>query len=215
MIVGSMMTKNPVYVSPDLSVNDARELMTKEKIGRLPVLDRNNRLVGIVTKKDLVRAGPSAATTLDMYEISYLLSKLKVEKVMERKVIPVEETEVVEEAARIMADNDIGCLPVMKGILMVGIITEKDLFRVFVDMFGARHPGVRITFSLSERPGELAKLTQAIADRGGNIVALVTGEGDDAAMRRCTCKIGGLNRADAEAVVKTVGAELEDIREGL
>ena len=82
MIVAGVMKKNPVFIRPDMSVNDAKALMTKEKIGKLPVLNKANRLVGILTKKDLVNAGPSAATTLDMYEISYLLSKLKVEKIM-------------------------------------------------------------------------------------------------------------------------------------
>ena len=105
MIIANVMTRNPIFASPDMSVNDARALMTREKIGKLPVLDKNNRLVGIVTKKDLVKAGPSAATTLDMYEISYLLTKLKVETVMEKNVITVQQTEVVEEAARIMADS--------------------------------------------------------------------------------------------------------------
>ena len=77
MIIASVMTRNPLYVRPEMTVTEVRELMTKEKVGKLPVLDKHDNLVGIVTKKDLVNAGPSAATTLDMYEISYLLSKLK------------------------------------------------------------------------------------------------------------------------------------------
>ena len=136
------MTKNPIFVHPDLSVNEARALMDKEKVGRLPVLDKSNKLVGIVTKKDLLKAGPSAATSLDMYEISYLLSKLKVKEIMEKKVITVDENELVEEAARIMADNDISCLPVIRtlgdGSLLVGIITGTDLLHVFMNAFGAR-----------------------------------------------------------------------------
>ena len=99
MIIASVMTRNPLYVRPEMTVTEVRELMTKEKVGKLPVLDKHDNLVGIVTKKDLVNAGPSAATTLDMYEISYLLSKLKVEKVMAKNVVTVKETEVVEEAA--------------------------------------------------------------------------------------------------------------------
>ena len=120
MIVASVMKRNPIFIRPDMSVNDAKALMMKEKVGKLPVLNKANRLVGILTKKDLVNAGPSAATTLDMYEISYLLSKLKVEKVMSTDVTTVQQSEVVEEAARIMADKDIGCLPVMKDDLLVG-----------------------------------------------------------------------------------------------
>ena len=85
MIVADVMTKNPVCIAPDMSVNDVKALMSKEGVSKFPVLDKNDNLVGIVTKKDLLKAGPSPATTLDMYEISYLLSKLKVDKIMERK----------------------------------------------------------------------------------------------------------------------------------
>jgi acetoin utilization protein AcuB len=213
------MTKNPIFIHPDMSVTEARSLMEREKIGHLPVLDKNNSLAGIVAKKDLLKAGPSPATSLDMYEISYLLSKLKVEKVMEKKVITVDENEVVEEAARIMADRGIGCLPVTRGsespgALLVGIITDTDLFHVFVNVFGARHPGVRITFNMNESPGQLARIAGAIAERGGNIVAFVSSEGDDLSRRRGTLKISGLSRADVETAVKTVpGAEIEDVRE--
>ncbi len=212
MIVANVMTRNPVFVSPEMSVNDARALMTREKITKLPVLDKNNRLVGIITKKDLVKAGPSAATTLDMYEISYLLSKLKVEKVMEKNVLTVQQTEVVEEAARIMADSAVGCLPVMKGDLLVGIITETDLFRAFINMFGARHDGVRATFQLEEKPGMLANLSRAIADKNGNIVALVTFEGDDMTKKRCTCKASGVDKQTMEEILGTTEAIIEDIR---
>lgn len=212
MIVANVMTRNPVFVSPDMSVNDVRALMTREKIGKLPVLDKNNRLVGIVTKKDLVKAGPSGATTLDMYEISYLLSKLKVEKVMEKNVLTVQQTEVVEEAARIMADSAVGCLPVLKGDLLVGIITETDLFRAFVDMFGARHSGVRATFQLEEKPGMLATLARNIADKNGNIVSLVTFDGEDLSKRRCTCKVSGIEKKEMEEIITSCGSKLEDIR---
>ena len=212
MIIAIVMTRNPIFVSPDMSVNDARALMTREKIGKLPVLDKNNRLVGIVTKKDLVKAGPSAATSLDMYEISYLLSKLKVETVMERNVLTVQQTEVVEEAARIMADSQVGCLPVMKGELLVGIITETDLFRTFVDMFGARHDGIRGTFQVEEKPGMIAQVSKAIADANGNIVSLVTFDGDDLSQRRCTVKVTGVERSTFEEILRNSTLEIEDIR---
>jgi len=212
MIVASVMTKNPVYVSPDMSVNDVKELMSKEKIGKLPVLDKNERLVGIITKKDLIKAGPSSGTTLDMYEISYLLAKLKVEKVMQKNVISVQETEVVEEAARIMADGEIGCLPVMKGSLLTGIITESDLFHAFVDMFGARHAGVRVSFCLDEKPGQLAKFTQKIAEAGGNLVSVVTGECCDVTKRQCTCKITGISMESVKKSLDEISAVIEDIR---
>lgn len=212
MIIANVMTKNPSFVRPDMSVTEVREIMSRENIGKLPVLDKHDRLVGIITKKDLVKAGPSAATTLDMYEISYLLSKLTVEKVMEKHVITVQENEVVEEAARIMADKGVGCLPVLKDDLLVGIITESDLFRVFVDMFGARHNGVRCVFSMDEKPGQLAKVATEIADLGGNIVSLVTCDGDDMSKRRCTCKICGITKDQLESIFTKLKITFEDIR---
>jgi acetoin utilization protein AcuB len=214
MIISDVMTKNPVSVHPDMSVTEVRALMDKEQIGHLPVLDKNNKLVGIITKKDMLKAGPSAATSLDMYEISYLLSKLKVDKIMVRTVHTVTENDVVEEAARIMADETIGCLPVMKGDLLVGIITKTDLFHVFVKAFGARRPGVRITLHVAEKPGQLEMLTHAIAAKGGNVVTLVSSDGDDPDHRRITLKIAGMSRSDIEESVHAIqDAELEDIRE--
>ena len=214
MLVSRVMTKNPIFIHPDMNINETRSLMDKEKIGHLPVLDKNNNLTGLVTRKDLVKAGPSAATSLDMYEISYLLSKMTIKEVMEKTVVTVEENEVVEEAARIMADQGLGCLPVMRGKLLVGIITDTDLFHVFVDAFGARHEGVRIACLMTEKPGQLAKLSQAIAEKGGNIVAFISSEGDDLSHRRFTMKIEGLNRGAMETILQTLpDVELEDIRE--
>ena len=213
MIISRVMTKNPVFVHPEMNVTDVRSLMDREKIGHIPVLDKNNDLAGLVTREDLIKAGPSAATSLDMYEISYLLSKMTVKDVMEKTVITVDENEVVEEAARIMADKGIGCLPVMRGKLLVGIITDTDLFHVFVNAFGARHGGVRITCVMPEKRGQLAKLSQAIAEQGGNIVSLVTSEGDDLSHRPITMRIEGISRSSVESVIQALpDVELEDIR---
>ena len=213
MIIGRVMTMNPVSVHPDMTINEVRSLMEKDKIGHLPVLNKNNELVGLMTRKDLIKAGPSAATSLDMYEISYLLSKITVKDVMEKKVIKTVEDEVVEEAARIMVDNDIGCLPVMREKLLVGIITDTDLFHVFLNAFGARQPGLRITLTMQDKPGQLAKLAHAVAEKEGNIVAFVATEGEDISGRRVTLKVSGINRKDIEAVVKSIdGTVVEDIR---
>jgi len=214
MIINRVMTKNPIFIHPDMPINDVRSLMDKEKIGHLPVLDKNSAIVGLVTKKDLIKSGPSSATSLDMYEISYLISKMCAKDVMVKSVITTDENEVVEEAARILADNDIGCLPVMRGKRLVGIITDTDLFHVFLKAFGVRHPGVRVTCNIQEKPGQLARLAHAIAERGGNIVALVTSEGDDNSRRMTTIKISGINLNEVESIVKSFDdIELEDIRE--
>ena len=214
MIVSKVMTKNPVFVYPEMNINEVRSLMDKEKVGHIPVLNKNNHLIGLITREDLAKAEPSSATTLDIYEISYLLSKMTVKQIMRKSVFTVEEDEVMEEAARIMTEKGIGCLPVMRGKLLVGIITDTDLFRVFVKCFGARHSGVRITCSIKEKPGQMAKLTQEIAGKGGNIVSFITFEGDDLSHRRVTMKTEGLTQAEVETIVKSLpDVELEDIRE--
>ena len=214
MIVSRIMTKNPVFTHPELSLTEARSLMDKEKIGHVPVLNKTNTLVGLITREDLLKAGPSLATSLDMYEISYLLSKLTVEKAMVKNVITVQENEVVEEAARIMADEDIGCLPVMNDSLLVGIITDTDIFHFFINAFGARHSGIRVTINFKEKPGQLAAFAGAVAAEGGNIVAFISSEGDDIIHRRATLKITGLGCAAVKAAVSALdGAEIEDIRE--
>jgi acetoin utilization protein AcuB len=214
MIVSNIMTKNPIFIHPELSMSETRSLMDREKVGHLPVLNKNNNLVGLITRVDLLKAGPSSATSLDMYEISYLLAKLTVEKVMIKDVITVQENEVVEEAARIMADKGIGCLPVMKGSLLTGIVTDTDVFHFFINAFGARHQGIRITVNFKEKPGQIAAFAGAVAEKGGNIVAFVTAEGDDVAHRRATLKITGVSRAIVEVAAQALdGAIIEDIRE--
>jgi len=214
MIVSKIMTRNPFFIHPELSLSDARSLMDQEQIGHLPVLSKTKELVGLITREELLKAGPSPATSLDMYEISYLLAKLTVEKVMVKKVVTVQENVVIEEAARIMADQGIGCLPVMHDTLLVGIVTDTDIFHFFVNAFGARHQGTRITINFKEKPGQLAVFAGAIAEKGGNIVAFVSSEGDDVAHRRGTLKITGISSADVEAAAGILdGAEVEDIRD--
>jgi acetoin utilization protein AcuB len=206
------MTRNPLYIHPEMSVPDARAYMKKEKVGRLPVLDKDNRLVGIVTERDLINASPSVATTLDMYEMSYLLSKLKVEKVMQKKVITIDENVVVEEAARIMVDNNISALPVMRGDALVGIVSDGDLYRLFIKLFGAREPGVRLTMFLSDKPGELLKVSQAIAERGGNIISLVICDGKDVTNKMCIVKVSNIDRDALLEGMKPFAIEIVDIR---
>ncbi|MDR2097227.1 MAG: CBS and ACT domain-containing protein [Spirochaetaceae bacterium] len=214
MIVSRVMTKNPVYTRPETRVSEARSLMNKEKISHLPVLDKDNNLVGIATKKDMLKAGPSPATTLDMYEISYLLSKMTVDMIMTKTVICTVENEVIEEAARMMSDNDISCLPVMRDKFLIGIVTVNDLFESFITAFGARHIGVRVSFVMQEKPGQIARLGGAIAEKGGNIVSFVTHEGDYLYERGGTMKITGLDLYVVKNIFEKAQAEILDIRQG-
>lgn len=212
MLVKNVMTKNPVTISPESSITEARALMNKKNIGKLPVIDKNNKLVGILTKNDMAKAAPSDATTLDMFEIGYILSKITVEKVMAKNVITVPDTEVVENAAKIMVDNGIGCVPVVSGDLVVGIITESDLFGLFTDMFGARDEGVRFILTLDDKPGQVAKLINEIAEADGNLVSLVTRELKENGKRRLTVKVQGISEAKLKEILSKLGLTADDIR---
>ncbi len=213
MNVGLCMTKNPVTIGPDMSVPDAQAIMRREKIHRIPVLDKSGKLIGIVTASDLIHASASPATSLDIYELHYLISKLKVETVMTKKVVTVTEDLPIEEAARIMADNNISGLPVLRGDVVVGIITESDLFKLFIELFGARHTGIRLTVLLPEKRGELAAVAGAISSLGGNIISLATFDGEDPTNSYCTMKVEGLNRKELVDAVSPLVDRVVDVRE--
>jgi acetoin utilization protein AcuB len=213
MLVKERMSKNPITIKPDMPVTEAQALMKREKIHHLPVLDKGEKLAGIVTEKDLLYASPSPATTLSVYEMTSLLAKLTVDKVMTRQVVTVAEDVPMEEAARIMADHDIGGLPVMRGKTVVGIITESDMFRVFIELFGARQKGVRLSLLITEQKGMLAKITKAISDAGGNIIALGTFLGEDPTNSLCTIKVDGVPKDALIQALKPLVQKFEDIRE--
>ncbi len=212
MFVSDVMTRNPLYIHPEMSVPDARAYLKKEKVGRLLVLDKSSNLVGIVTERDLINASPSVATTLDIYEMSYLLSKLKVESVMQKNVITVGENVVIEEAARIMVDNSVSALPVMSGDTLVGIVSDGDLFRLFIDLFGARKEGIRLTLLVEEKPGELHAITHAIAEKGGNVISFVLCSGRTVSNRICIFKVTEMKKDELLATVKPLALEIIDIR---
>ncbi|WP_322487426.1 CBS and ACT domain-containing protein [Chloroflexus sp.] len=212
MFVGERMSHPPITVTPETSIHDAMHLMRTEHIRRAPVVSHGH-LVGIVSLKDLVNASPSPATTLSVWELNYLLSKLTVDRVMTRDVYTVSVDTPIEEAARIMADRRVGGLPVMRGNELVGIITETDLFKIFLELMGARNPGIRVTVSMTDEPGSLAKLTAAIANSGGNIIALGTFAGETAAMSEVTFKVSGITMDQVREVITSVVAKVIDVRE--
>ncbi|MCD6551357.1 CBS domain-containing protein, partial [Thermotoga sp.] len=129
MLVKDFMTKNPITIAPETSFSEALKLMKQNKIKRLIVM-KDNKIVGIVTEKDLLYASPSKVTTLNIWELHYLLSKLKIEEIMTKNVITVNENTPIEDAARIMEEKDISGLPVVDGTgNLVGVITQTDIFK--------------------------------------------------------------------------------------
>jgi acetoin utilization protein AcuB len=212
MLVGERMTRNPITVSEEASIDDALHLMRERKVRRLPVIDAAGKMVGIVSDKDLLHAAPSPATSLSVYELHYLLSKLTIKRVMSSPVITIGPDTPVEVAARIMADNKIGGLPVMDGSNLVGIITETDVFKILLDLLGARVPGLRVTLAVHEGKGVLAKLTRCIADIGANIISLVTFSGQSEGDRLITVKISDASPEALRASLESEGIKVVDFR---
>jgi acetoin utilization protein AcuB len=215
MLVHKIMSDNLYTAHPDTPVTDAQEVMRREHIHHLPVIEGNNKkLVGIVSEKDLMYASPSPASTLDVYEMTRLLAKLTVRTVMTKRVLTTHPDDLVEDAARTMVDNDIGCLPVIddKGH-SVGIVTESDMFRLFIDLFGTREKGLRATLRIPEEPGELAKLGSDVADHGGNIISIGTWPGDNPTNAVAIIKVAGMTRDQFLSSVEKHIQEVIDLRE--
>jgi acetoin utilization protein AcuB len=214
MLVQDFMTKKPVTIPPDMSVSDALQLMREKKVHRLPVLNARGTLVGIVAEGDLLYASPSPATSLNVWEIHTLLAKLKVDKVMTRKVITIQEEIPIEEAARIMVENKIGGLPVMRGKTLAGIITESDLFKVFISLLGGRRHGVRLSATISGKKGTFSKITRAIAEAGGDIVGLGFNEVSiEPEVWVMTVKVQELSRTKLMNTLRPVVKSILDVRE--
>ncbi len=168
MFVKNKMTSNPFTISPSQTIPDAQEIIKNNGIKRLPVVE-NGKLVGVVSKGDIVKVSPSKATALSMGEITYLLAKTKVSSIMSKNPVTVSPNALLEEAAILMRDNDIGFLPVVENDILVGIITEGDIFDSFIELLGFREPGTRMTIEVEDAPGMLSKITSTFAKFNANI----------------------------------------------
>ena len=210
MLVGERMSHPVIAISPDLPIVEALNLMKRERIRRAPVV-KDGRLVGIVSDKDLLNASPSPVTSLSVWEMNYLLSKITVKEVMTKKVISVQEHTPIEEAARIMVDNKIGGLPVMRDTEIVGIITETDLFKIFLELMGAREFGVRVTALIHEQLGQLARLTKEISSAGGNFIAFGQFTGETPSNRLISFKVTGLEEHKVQELTLPMVEKLIDI----
>ncbi len=211
MLVKERMSQPVITVNPDMPIMEALALMKSERIRRAPVV-ADGKMLGIVSEKDLLNAGPSDATSLSVWEANYLVSRIKVRDVMTKKVLTVDEDTPIEEAARIMADNKVGGLPVTRAGEVVGVITETNLFRVFLELMGAREKGVRATVLAPEKRGSLASITQAVAEAGGNFIAFGQFYGENPSNRLLTFKVVGLDEAQMRTLIAPLVEAIVDIR---
>ena len=212
MTVSKNMTINPVTTTPDMGVFEAFELMKNEGVQRLPVLDNDGNLVGIISEKNITSA--AADRKVSIVEFALLLSKIKVGDVMTKEVITVSVDDPVELAARKMSDNDISILPVVDNNgKLVGVVSRSDLFRLLLELFGTRHYGIRVTFRIKDQKGVIAKLAIALEKIGANIVSIGNLDSDQG-YSTIIMKINGVEESLIKDTLSPLVDGNLDIREG-
>lgn len=168
MAVKDFMTRKVVYISPDTTIAHAADIMRDQKLHRLPVIE-NDKLVGLVTEGTIADASPSKATSLSIYEMNYLLNKTKVKDVMIHDVVTVSKYASLEDATYLMLKNKIGILPVVDNEQVYGVITDRDIFKAFLEVSGYGEEGVRMRFVTEDKVGVLAKIVTLIVEENLNI----------------------------------------------
>lgn len=174
MLVKNWMSKNIVTIDVNDSMQDAMRLLKKHDIRMLPVM-RKGKLVGIITDRDLKKASASDATTLDVHELLYLLTKIKVKDIMTRDPITVPPDYTVEETAQVLLEAKISGAPVVDNSgQVVGTITQTDLFRVLISLTGIGNGGIQFGFQVQDRPGSIREVADIIRQFGGRMVSILT-----------------------------------------
>lgn len=168
MSVKDYMTKNVVTITPDTRVAKAADLLREEDLRRLPVVE-NGHLVGLVTAGTMADATPSKATSLSIYEMNYLLNKTKIKDIMIKKVITVEPNASLEDAIYLMLTHKVGVLPVLDGEELVGIITDRDVYKAFLHISGYGLEGIRVVINTDNAVGILARVASTISEENLNI----------------------------------------------
>ena len=175
MLIKDWMTREPITVTEDTSIIKAMHIMKQHRFRRLPVVNSDGQLAGMITDRDLKEASPSKATTLDVHELYYLLAELQVKEIMSREPIKVSPDDTVEHAAQMMLEHIVSGLPVVneRGDL-VGIITQSDIFRAFMDITGIRLGGVQFALRVSDTPGSIKDVVDILRARKARLVSLYT-----------------------------------------
>lgn len=192
MYVSDWMTKKVYTVHADEYLSDAVLLMRERGIKHIPVL-KGGKLKGMISDRDIKEYSPSRATSLDIYELHYLLAKTRIREIMKTGVITTTPDTPVEEAAMLMLDDNIGCLPVLEGGELIGIISDRDIYRALVDITGIRHGGSRICLVIEDRPGSIREVGDIIRKNGYRLQSILT-------------SYEGIKEGYREVVIRTAGS---------
>ena len=204
MLVGARMTNPVITIGPRATLETAKDLIDKKSIHSLPVVDRQGRLMGLITKdrlEDFIQKAKQADEPMPL-----------VEDVMVQQVLTVTENTPIEEAARIISDYDVKSLPVVRGNFVVGIITASSLIRIFLELTGARDQGVRLTIMVEDIPGKILAVIQKIVELNGNISTFSTYYSDEKNYRIMTLKISGVEKYKLKQEIAPIVYKIIDIR---
>lgn len=206
MLIREWMTQDVITVTPDTSMMKASKILKENRIRRLPVVDAEGRLIGIVSDRDIKEASPSKATTLDMHELYYLLSEIKVKDIMTRDPFTVRADDTVETVALNMIEKRIGGLPVIDDAgKLVGIISDSDVFKVLITITGVRHGGVQFAFELENTPGTLKPIVDTLREHNARIISILTSMDDsNGPTRRVYIRILPMDRAEENRIIEAV-----------
>jgi len=188
MLVRRKMKKDLITITKDERMTTARKIMKEKNIRHLPVVD-GKKLIGLVTNMDIRKAEASPATSLEIRELHYLLDKLTAGEIMTRNVITISPDISIEEAATLIHDNKIGCLPVVEDGNLVGMITENDVMEILIDVMGMKEKGSRLEVVVEDKPGALADVTRIIKEHNVNIISVVTDVADEPGKRVVVFKL--------------------------
>jgi len=188
MLVRRKMKKDLITITKDERMITARKIMKEKNIRHLPVVD-GKKLIGLVTNMDIRKAEASPATSLEIRELHYLLDKLTAGEIMTRNVITISPDISIEEAATLIHDNKIGCLPVVEDGNLVGMITENDVMEILIDVMGMKEKGSRLEVVVEDKPGALADVTRIIKEHNVNIISVVTDVADEPGKRVVVFKL--------------------------
>ncbi len=206
MLIREWMTTDVTAVTVETSMLKASKLMKEHDIRRLPVIDANRKVIGIVSDRDIKDASPSKATTLDMHELYYLLSEIKIKDIMTPNPVTVNYMDTVERVAIVMEERSFGAVPVVddEGTL-VGIITDHDIFKVLVEITGVRHGGLQIALVVEDLPGAVRPILDVLRDYNGSLVSMLTApstQGEN--FREVYLRIRAMDRTDENKLIDGV-----------
>lgn len=209
MLVQNWMTTDVVSVTPETSLLKVGKLLKDHNIRRLPVLDDKGHVVGIISDRDVRDASPSKATTLDMYEMHYLLAELKAKNIMTANPVTISPAETVEKAVMLMLDHKIGGLPVVEESgRLVGILSDQDVFKALVDITGARLGGIQVGVELPDAPGTMRPIFDTLRAHNARLLSVLTASSGDDGMRQVFLRIRQMASPEAEkALLEAIGKQ--------